>query len=524
MFEVFKKRNSDANRRRFRMETNQVYEDECRRLINVVEHLTEQRRESVEIIRLVNKGLNDLITGLQKKNPKNDNVTPIPDELVNTVSAQLLSSIQAQLSVQAQLDGELLDDDEDDTYVNGNEDNGDPNKRKDDDGLKTELVILQSQMNRLRTEQDKITTKFESKQQKNTNGNGESSNHIHKRKVSTGIIDSFNLSKESLTDSDKSESNIGKEDAYELIKKQEKEINKLRQKVKIYEDQFKEYANSINGTTNESHVNGINGIGITKEIKDDFKKLQRSFHTFTSVSGNEIEINKDNANMLLESYQLGSFQDNSKSSKMHLAAALEARISSLLNEQVEGYFVSAMKDTYLEEDYDDNNLEYDLVITTEKLAELLNRFADARANGDKSLRKTCAKLRSLIYSSLSISSFSSENDTHPFITSLASQLLKFMEEYRTLPFTELPQVKEEAKQIILGFISLVYFKLKSLDPQPKLFYYDQGTTVDEHKMKGAWDKKDISNQEVEICYFPAVIVNQKNNSAISKAQVITRPR
>jgi len=521
MFEVFKRRNSDASRRKFRMgtETKQAYEDECRRLIKVVEHLTEQRKESVEIIRLVNKGLNDLISGLQKKHPKND-VTPIPDELLNTVSTQLLNSIQAQNSVQAQLEGELLDD-ESDIFVGGNEANeGNPDKKRlDDDGLKTELVILQSQMNRLRTEQDKITTKVESKQQKNTNGIGESSNHVHKRK-STGLIDSFNLSKESLADSDFSGTNTGKDDdTYEIVKKQEKELHKLRKKVKIYEDQIKEYA-SVTGMTNEGHVTGsANGV------KDEIKKLQRSFHTFTTVSGDGIEINQDAANGLLESYQLGSLQNNSKSSRMRLAAALEAKISSLLNEQVEGYFATAMKDTYLEEDYDDNNLEYDLVITTEKLSELLNRFADARANGDESLRETCTKLRSLIYSSLSTFSFStSENDTHPFITSLVSQLLKFMEGYRTLPSAELSQVREDAKQIILGFTSLVYFKLKSLDPQPKLLYYDQGANVDEHNMKGAWDKTDVSNQIVEICYFPAVIVNQKNNSTISKAQVLTRHR
>ncbi|GBB95280.1 hypothetical protein RclHR1_02500029 [Rhizophagus clarus] len=518
MFEVFKRRNSDASRRKIRIgnETKQVYEDECRRLINVVEHLTEQRKESVEIIRLVNKGLSDLISSLQKKHPKNDNVTPIPEELLNTVSTQLLNSIQAQNSVQAQLEGELLDD-ENDAFVGdseGNEGNFDK-KRQDDDGLKTELVILQSQMNRLRTEQDKLTT---SKQQKNTNGIGESSNHVHKRR-STGLNDSFNFSKDSLPESDYSGINTGKDDdAYETIKKQEKEIHKLRKKIKIYEDQIKEYASSVNGTMNDGHMEGS-----TSGVKDEIKKLQRSFLTFTTLSDGEIKINQDAANELLESYQLGSFQDDSKS-KIRLAAALESKITSLLNERVEGYF--AVKDTYLEDDYDDDNLEYDLVNTTEKLCELLNRFTGARASGDTSLRKTCTKLRSLIYSSLSTSSFSTfENDTHPFITSLVSQLLKFMEGCRTLPSAESLQVKEEAKQIILRFISLIYFKLKSIDPQPKLVYYNQGTNVDEHNMKGAWDKTDVSNQIVDICYFPAVIVNQKNNSnTISKAQVLSRHR
>ncbi|CAB5187544.1 unnamed protein product [Rhizophagus irregularis] len=96
-----------------------------------------------------------------------------------------------------------------------------------------------------------------------------------------------------------------------------------------------------------------------------------------------------------------------------------------------------------------------------------------------------------------------------------------MEGYRTLPTAESSHVKEEAKQIILRFISLIYFKLKSLEPQPKLVYYDQGTNVDEHSMKGAWDKIDVSNQIVDICYFPAVI---KNNNTISKAQILSRHR
>jgi hypothetical protein len=504
---VFKRHNGDVSRRKLRLDTK--FEEECRRLINVVENLTEQRKESVEIIQLVNKGLTDLISNLQKKNPQHENVKPIPEELLNTVSSQLLNTIQAQLG------GELLDDESD--FDDHNDDDGESSERikRNDDGLKTELVILQSQLNRLRTEQDKIVTKLD---QKSPSSNGESSSHAYKRKSSAGLIDSFNLSKESLTDSDFSgTNNSGKDSDAELIKKQEKEIHKLRQKVKFYEDQLNEYT-SMNGTMNENHHVNVT----TNELKDDFKKLQRSFHTFTSVSSDEMIINKDASDELLESYQLGTFQENSKPSKVRLAAAIEAKISSLLNEKVEGHFALAMKDTYLEEDYDDDNLELDLVTTTEKLVELLDRFADVRADGDK---KTSTKLRSLIYSSLSTSSFStSENNTHPFISSLVSDILKSMEEYRTLPAAELKQAKKEAEQIILEFISLVYFKLRSLDPRPRLFYYDQGTNVDEHKMKGAWDKTDASNQEVEVCYFPAVIINQKTNSTISKAQVLTRRR
>src|SRR4051812_24270110 len=112
------RRNSDVSRRRFHKEAK--FEEECRRLINVVEMLTEQRKDTVDIIQLVNKGLNELISSLQKKNsPQHDKVKPIPEELLNTVSSQLLSSIQAQLG------GELLDDESDiDDHNDINEETG----------------------------------------------------------------------------------------------------------------------------------------------------------------------------------------------------------------------------------------------------------------------------------------------------------------------------------------------------------------------------------------------------------------
>ncbi|CAI2175570.1 9034_t:CDS:1 [Funneliformis geosporum] len=511
--EIFKRRIHEMNSLRTRKETKLAYEEECNRLKMLVELLTEQRKESVETIRLVNSGLNDLISSLQKKNPPSD-VTPIPNEFISTRAAQLINSIQAELEIDGVLPPDDLEDESHNVMEVVNESSSlKPIKRHDDDGLKTELVILQSQMNRLRTEQDKLSLNIDQhRKQKNGKVHGESSNHAHKRFIN------INLSKESLDDSDSSGMDTERdEDSYtELIKKQEKEINRLRQRIKIYDNQFRDYQ-TVNGVENMIDTDE------TKEIKGEFKNLQRLFHKFTSVSG---EVDTKEAKSLLELYQLESFQNNSKSSKIHLAAAMEKRLLSTLQEEVKGYFAETEKNSYFGEDYDDDNLELDLVETTEKLVELLNRFANARTNGDKSLKKTCNELRSLIYSSLSTFSFSKSGDgTHPFITSLVSQFIKFMEAYHAYSSTELSQVKEEAKQIILEFISLVYFKLKSLDPQSELIFYKQCSEVDEYKMKGAWNKTDSSNQEVEICYFPAVIKNNATqNILISKAQVLTRPR
>ncbi|CAG8749225.1 8287_t:CDS:1, partial [Funneliformis caledonium] len=67
--EIFKKRIHEMNSLITRKESKLVYEEECNRLKDIVEHLTEQRKESVDTIKLVNSGLNELINSLQKKNP-----------------------------------------------------------------------------------------------------------------------------------------------------------------------------------------------------------------------------------------------------------------------------------------------------------------------------------------------------------------------------------------------------------------------------------------------------------------------
>ncbi|CAG8721712.1 23756_t:CDS:1 [Gigaspora margarita] len=121
--------------------------------MRVVELLTAQRRDAIEVIRSVNTGITDLISLLQEKNPE----PPVETAQIN--ANQLLNTIAEQLKGSGIEHNEGLDYQFDWGYF----DKDDEFNSKNDEGLRTELALLQSQVNRLRTEQMKLTTSFDEK-------------------------------------------------------------------------------------------------------------------------------------------------------------------------------------------------------------------------------------------------------------------------------------------------------------------------------------------------------------------------
>ncbi|RIB10503.1 hypothetical protein C2G38_2105908, partial [Gigaspora rosea] len=130
-----------------------VYEEECRRLMRVVELLTAQRRDAIEVIRSVNTGITGLISLLQEKNPEPEVETP----QIN--ATQLLKTLEEQMKDSGINYNEGLDYQFDWGYF----DKDDEFNSKNDEGLRTELALLQSSVNRLRTEQIKLTTTLDEK-------------------------------------------------------------------------------------------------------------------------------------------------------------------------------------------------------------------------------------------------------------------------------------------------------------------------------------------------------------------------
>ncbi|CAG8624758.1 2460_t:CDS:1 [Acaulospora morrowiae] len=586
MFDELFRRHSIIDQTR-RFDQKSLYEEECRRLIGVVEQLSEQRKEVLEVIRTANSFINDLILSLQSHNPRNatsENPKGTENgrsELLNTISKQR-NNVQTVMNEET-IDGENNVDEGEfvDVDINADESANSleyPQNRSNDieqfiqqhndEGLKTELVILQSQINRLRVEQTKVTDILEYHKNNCKPSLSKSNGGQYRAR-------SFALAKEDRirvndddNESDGGENSVSSRERYgselrwnsymenetytDLLKRQNREIIKLRQKCKEYEESLKITKSSrrSNSCSTESYNSGKNNRNDgSPSFKSDIKSLQNLLQKFTSVTA-ETEINQEQANALLELYQLNTAKPGLKTFREKLGHALEAQIVKRLGEQLDGYF-SVDKSPDSMEDYDEDNLELDIVSTTEKLVALMTRFVQRRVNDDGLAKQVPKRVRKVVYETLSKHAFSLDSQifennknriNHPFITSLVQELVNFTDQYRTIKHSEgILKVQNEAEKLIREYVSVMWFKLKALDPVPQTHYYPKGTGVNTVYMKGdvhgedagknimtnggssssgskGWDIQDTKNLSVEICYFPAIF-DERTNTVYSKAQV-----
>ncbi|CAG8526145.1 11474_t:CDS:2 [Diversispora eburnea] len=380
---------------------------ECRRLISLVEHLTEQRKEVIEVMRTVNTTVNELILSLQTNNP------PKPE-------------------------------------IN----NG-----------------------RLRIEQSKITDILEDQKQLRKSFN----DHTRSSSLTITVDDNNNISS----------------------------------------SRRKSFESSITNST-------TNAIDTTKTIATHNNNTKSENETYTDLlkrQDRELNKLKQKFDTLLELYQLDtSSKSDSKTTKMRLSCALQAFIITRLNEQLEGYFSNSssnitltttssitssklpssiisttsipsttdsissptstitsmdLNNNKLMKDYDDDNLELDIVDTTDKLLLLLKKFIQVRTNNEESIRNVPKEIKRIIYEMLSEYAFS-KNPSKNNLSSLTQQLINFLDQYRTIhqPPEKIFKIENNAKRIIEEFISIMWFKLKSLDPIPQIRYYPKGSGVD----------------------------------------------
>ncbi|CAG8568442.1 10907_t:CDS:1 [Acaulospora colombiana] len=572
-----------------RLDQKSLYEEECRRLIGIVEHLTEQRKETIEVIRTTNTFISDLILSLQSHNPQKKTLTSNPNGAENDQSG-LLDTISKQINEMQKVIDDNQESVEGEEFVevdiNGDEressssrqnlsnSNDELVQKYNDEGLKTELVILQSQINRLKVEQTKITDLLEDhKHCKSSSSLNKSSGGDYRRR-SPAQIQIEDVDCDGNDDGEENSSSsrgsfgtklrrstyLENETYTDLLKRQDREINKLRQKCKEYEETIKTSKSSrrSDDCSIEVHNTSKNKEG-NSSFKCDIKKLQKTLQNFTSITNTNTEVSQEQANSLLELYQLDTIRSDPKISKKRLSCALEAQIVKRLIEQLDGYF-SINDSTDNAGDYDEDNLELDIVFTTDKLTTLMTKFVQRRSNCDELAKQIPKRIKKVVYEMMSKHAFSLnsktfddskvrsfDNTNHPFIASLVQQLVNFMDQYRTIRHSEGSiNVQSEAEKLIREFISVMWFRTKTLDPAPQMHYYPKGSGVDAMYMKeditnvrdtgkgvminggdkgavnnviNGWDKQE--NFSVEICYFPAIF-DEQTNTVYSKAQVLTR--
>ncbi|KAF0464075.1 hypothetical protein F8M41_026555 [Gigaspora margarita] len=173
---------------------------------------------------------------------------------------------------------------------------------------------------------------------------------------------------------------------------------------------------------------------------------------------------------------------------------------------------------------DDAYLESEITIHMISLCNLINRLGETRNGTDEITRVTPVKVRQQVYAVLGSRGFCKDN--HPIIEKLASYILENIGKYRKISDEKQLEFQYKAIEVVKKFAHL-YFRLNAQEPIPSYSrYFDAGNPLQNNVMDGSWDDDNMDNLEVEICSFPLIYIQGKNNSKkiLSKAIVLPREK
>ncbi|GBC29022.2 hypothetical protein GLOIN_2v1779292 [Rhizophagus irregularis DAOM 181602=DAOM 197198] len=262
-----------------------------------------------------------------------------------------------------------------------------------------------------------------------------------------------------------------------------------------------------------------NSIQLVKDIEN----LNRALNKAIGVKRNVKEIKKEAVAELFNSYNCTT-NVNKKQMKLVLDAVLQRHLIKNIWDSADYYFTGVQKNDnseyYSTGSQKNDNLEAAIRSKTEELINLTSQFENTNLEIDENAQTLPTILRQQNYATLGHRVFSKN---HPFVNQLVNYLTKEMNRYRILDSEEKnKKFEDDIITILIQFLRIFYFRLKTQEPTPSVKFYESGTNIDPFYMDGMWEGH-YEDYVVEICSFPAIIV-ESDERAYIKAQVIARPK
>ncbi|CAB5125230.1 hypothetical protein RhiirA5_483511 [Rhizophagus irregularis] len=284
------------------------------------------------------------------------------------------------------------------------------------------------------------------------------------------------------------------------------EINKLGQETKI------ESTESIEREMNQNNVRLVvdtewrdNDKNNSMQLVKDIESLSRSMNKITGVKRNVKEIKEEAVAELFSSLGCNTTIKD-KQMKLVLDSVLQRHLIHNILDSANHYLK------------DEDNLEAAIRSKIEELINLVTRFEDTNLETNENAQTLPTILRQQNYATLGHRVFSKN---HSFINQLVKDLANEMNKYRILDSDEKnKKFEDDIIKIIIQFLRIFYFRLKTQEPIPSFKFYDSGDDIDPCFMDGMWEGH-CEDYVVEICSFPAIII-ESDERAYTRAQVIAR--
>ncbi|CAG8628849.1 20477_t:CDS:1, partial [Gigaspora rosea] len=328
------------------------------------------------------------------------------------------------------------------------------------------------------------------------------------------------------------------------------EIQVLKKQLIELKDEASKYQSALGEATNVrfGDYDSNNQVQLSKAIIE----MQNLLMDFTTVKGKDITIDEKAVSELLTNYkcktkgkpvisavlQRSTFEFLVKYTTKYLTRRPSPPRESYQpsnQQQYQQKYQQAQQAQQAQQSYnqrsstnqlpiDDAYLESEITIHMISLCSLINRLGETRNGTDEITRVTPVKVRQQVYAVLGSRGFCKDN--HPIIEKLANYILDNISKYRKINDEKQLEFQYKAIEVVKKFTHL-YFKLNAQEPVPNYSrYFDAGKPLQNNVMDGPWDDDNMDNLEVEICSFPLIYIQGKDNSKkiLSKAIVLPREK
>ncbi|RHZ68999.1 hypothetical protein Glove_291g51 [Diversispora epigaea] len=263
----------------------------------------------------------------------------------------------------------------------------------------------------------------------------------------------------------------------------------IRKEAESAKNEATKYQAALGKATNVHWGDDTNNNSI--QLTKDIQKLEKNVDDLAKVKGKKYKINEDGALKLLQKYNIQISTEDRKF-KLTLSYALQRLVVEFIFDVAKNFCKNLDKN-------DDNHLESNIIYHTEELVKYSSKLVNKRKGDDKISNANPIKMQ-------------------------ADELIKKMEQCRDI--VDIERQKEfrvETENLIRSGIQL-YFILKTQEPVPKIKWYEFGNPIEEHVMKGYWERGEEKSLEVSLCYFPAIIAHDTQDHVYHPATVIVQSK
>lgn len=317
-------------------------------------------------------------------------------------------------------------------------------------------------------------------------------------------------------------------DLNNLLQKMEKEKFHLVEKNIELKKEASQYQSELGSATNYRINDDDRNHHV--QLKNDISELQNKLRNYvTTLKGNDFEIKFEAVNNLIKKYNIKTSVTPENSNKSLIKAILQHHILKKIIKDMNKYF------NHNSETESALHLEAEIISKSKDLEDKLAEFSKTRCGSDKTTHATSIKIRQKVNIALSNRGFSDIisdgkdiSKEHIFINIHKNKLNSKMNKYRIIKNdTKRKSVEKLAPVIIREFVKLIQFRLKVQEPSAQIRWIPIYSDVDPSIMEGNWEKDDVDNLEVEVCYFPVIgqdLGDVEKRKIYTPAQVFTRSK